>query len=672
MRRKIILLSFLLAGSIWCGAQNSENFAVSTTAEALQNGHVKLSFLADQYGNTYNIHRMGKGERDWGNPLHTFTGISNPGWMEWTDTTAMPYEVYEYRVFKSGVGNFTAAGYIMTGYGIPAVHDRGKLLMLVEASLMDSLAEEINLHAMDIAADGWWVDVETIDETENTVPQVRALIDDKLKDGDLEGIYLFGHIAVPYSGQYCNHSYYTVPPDGHGPGQGDHCGAWAADVYYAVHDATWYDDKMIVDAAARTANQNRKDDGKFDEIWLPGKAESQLGRVDLSDMPIFPINEIGLMRRYMNKNHAYRYNLTKTYALGLVDENFPASAGAFASTAWRNFPSLIGKGKTESKDFLTTLKDSTYLLAYGTGAGSYTSCNKVATSQQMTTENSAIFNFLFGSYFGDWDIRNNFLRAALGTEKGGLTNAWSGRPWWHIHPMGLGETIGYCTRLTQNNERRNGPETYTASTFENNIHIALMGDPTLRMYMFDPPKNLTLTTNGSRNEVAISWTPSAADGVIGYHLYYSWSPTGPYVKVNHDLITANQYNHTAPFDGDVYYMVRAERLETTPSGSFYNLSQGIINKIESLDAAGIREVYRNVGLKLYPNPSDGHMRIELDKPFSADVTMQLFDLQGRLLYETALSGPVGKSTYQIDLSAQPDGIYLLSIGNTHTRISLIH
>ena len=57
----------------------------------------------------------------------------------------------------------------------------------------------------------------------------------------------------------------------------------------------------------------------------------------------------------------------------------------------------------------------------------------------------------FGSYFGDWDSPNNFLRAPLATPTYTLTSAWAGRPYWMFHHMALGETIGFSTRLTQNN-----------------------------------------------------------------------------------------------------------------------------------------------------------------------------------------------------------------------------
>lgn len=62
--------------------------------------------------------------------------------------------------------------------------------------------------------------------------------------------------------------------------------------------------------------------------------------------------------------------------------------------------------------------------------------------------------------------------------------------------MAVGETIGFSTRLTQNNLT-----TYLGSRAErecnrHSVHIALMGDPTLRMHPVIPPSAPTATRSG--------------------------------------------------------------------------------------------------------------------------------------------------------------------------------
>ena len=72
-----------------------------------------------------------------------------------------------------------------------------------------------------------------------------------------------------------------------------------------------------------------------------------------------------------------------------------------------------------------------------------------ATTQKYATTVSmgGVFNMAFGSYFGDWDNKNNFLRAHLASGQG-LTNVWAAIPNWYFHHMGMGDPIGYSATLT--------------------------------------------------------------------------------------------------------------------------------------------------------------------------------------------------------------------------------
>src|SRR5581483_8956717 len=141
-----------------------------------------------------------------------------------------------------------------------------------------------------------------------------------------------------------------------------------------------------------------------------------------------------------------------------------------------------------------------YLLAYGCGAGSYNSIsglgnaglyNGTNTPEIVNSDTHGVFNLLFGSWLGDWDHEDDILRAPLATDYG-LVSVWSGRPHWFIHPMGVGETIGYVTQLTQNN---NGLYQTQINTAQHRIHIALMGDPTLRLHPVVPVSGLNGSTN---------------------------------------------------------------------------------------------------------------------------------------------------------------------------------
>jgi hypothetical protein len=225
------------------------------------------------------------------------------------------------------------------------------------------------------------------------------------------------------------------------------------------------------------------------------------------------------------------------------------------------------------------LSTNAYLWACGTGAGSYTSIaglgnanhfNDGLTTEVMANDVKAVFTLLFGSWLGDWDSEDNMMRSILALPSYGLTCAWSGRPHWFLHHMALGETIGFGARLTQNNHS-GGLYQNQVNSCAGQTHIALMGDPTLRMHVVSPPRNLTARTNGA--ELRLSWSPSS-DSVIGYYVYGSSNPEGPFARLTASLLSANNYTENSSAKLSTY-MVRAVKLETSASGTYYNQSQGV-------------------------------------------------------------------------------------------------
>jgi hypothetical protein len=155
--------------------------------------------------------------------------------------------------------------------------------------------------------------------------------------------------------------------------------------------------------------------------------------------------------------------------------------------------------------------------------------------------------------------------------------------------MGLGETIGYSTRLTQNNASGDYSPTawYVGST-----HVALMGDPTLRLYPIAPPSDLSArpgqvcinVTHGLPicsqvpNEAVLYWVPSPDPAVIGYNLYKTDALHVSWTRVNAQPVQGTSYTDntsTSKYLGDTNYMLRAVKLQTSPSGSYYDQSEGI-------------------------------------------------------------------------------------------------
>ena len=134
--------------------------------------------------------------------------------------------------------------------------------------------------------------------------------------------------------------------------------------------------------------------------------------------------------------------------------------------------------------------------------------------------------------------------------------------------MALGETIGFSTALSQNYQFLYASG--NANIFTHFVHIALMGDPTLRMSPIAPPSAFTATPH-TGGGVDLKWNPSP-DAGIGYLVFGAPAATGPFTQLTSAPITAN--NYTDPGNQGVY-MVRTVNLQVTSSGTYTNLSQGV-------------------------------------------------------------------------------------------------
>ena len=340
---------------------------------------------------------------------------------------------------------------------------------------------------------------------------------------------------------------------------------------------------MNISTASRPENRNIPGDGKFDQ-WSVNSANVMLfvTRVDLFDMPSINNNDSLLIKSYLIKDHAYRSLQNKFKMRALVDDNFGYFNGeAFGQNGYRNGVNLLGKDSVIGGDYLTSMNtmDNSYLWSYGCGGGSYTSANGIgSTSSLQTNVVKSVFTMLFGSYFGDWDNSNNFLRAPLASNSSVLTNCWAGRPNWSFHAMGLGECIGFTAYA-----QIKTPGAYIPSNYGSNfIHNELLGDPTLKMYAYETPQNLVLT-NANNTAVELSWSASSDLSVTGYYIYRTASLNNPFTLLNTIPVSSLSFTDNTALLGKNYYMVRAVKLQNTiSSGTFNNLSAGIIDSISLL------------------------------------------------------------------------------------------
>ena len=630
-----------MAFSLQVHSQNYGEFWTVELVATVQDSpeQIILSWEDNQHaGDTYRIRRKIKGALGWGAPIATLSSST----LSYADTNVTSMVAYEYEVQKLSSGILMAWGYVSAGIRTEIAADKGDLLLLVDSTFVTSLSTETEVLIKDLEADGWHVTKDYVARTA-TVPDVKDKIVSYYGSlPNLQTLYLLGHIPVPYSG--------NLNPDAHP----DHEGAWPADVFYGDVDGGWTDVYVNNSVAADSRNHNVPGDGKFDQSKVPSKIELEVGRVDFANLPAFTESEEDLLRNYLNKAHEFKTAQYIPLERGLVDEgDFGTFNEGFWQNGYRNFVPMFSKSLVYDADYTTSLSNS-YLWSYGCGAGSHTSVAAIdggtalTTSELSTIDLQSTFTMLFGSYFGDWDRDNNLLRAALASGRT-LASVWAGRPNWHFHTMASGDHIGISAKMSQDKDSyysslNLGGGFVTAE----GVHVALMGDPSVRQYYESAPSDLSITNNNNLAELA--WTASSDPTINGYNVYRR--DNGIWSKLNDTIITALFYTDSPPVAGTWSYMVKSIKLKTNSSGTFYNESLGIIG--EELFTVGLPGT-DHLEVQIFPNPAQEYVNIFSNR--RTKYRTSLYSLEGQLVNST--QWVTGNLTLNLQQIAK--GIYVIKI-----------
>jgi hypothetical protein len=509
----------------------------------------------DIYGVTnFTIYRKAKAATSW-----NFLTNLNGSTFTWTDPNVSIGSTYEYQVFKGAAGH-VGYGYIYSGINASLIENRGKLLLMVTTNGLDSLSNELSRLQSDIIGDGWQVIRHNI-SSNDTPASVKSLIvsDYNADPANVQAVFLFGHVPILQSGflDYDTHGARPMP----------------ADCYYADIDGDW----------------------SSSPSYLPSDVELMVARVDLANMPgnaapgVFA-NEVELLRNYLNKDHKWRFHQINVPRRALMADRFGDLGGEARSTSgYGNFAPMVGPNNTlwanvadaslPTNCWLSLLTTNTYLWTYACGGGQDASMSAMgvhglyydAWSTDIVAQDAkAVFFMIEGSWMGNWDHTDNFMRSVLATPSMGVACCCiAGHPHAYYHHMGLGEPIGYGIRLSMNNSTLYRSQ---SNDFARAVYIELLGDPTLRLEPIAPSSNLSAATNGTG--VVLNWSPST-DSVSGYHIYRATSSSGQFTRLTAALITGTTFTDLSVPAGSYTYMVRAVALQTNPSGSYYNPSQGV-------------------------------------------------------------------------------------------------
>ncbi len=577
---------------------------------------IRLQWNYDSTATQYIISKKLPNSKDWIN-------LASVGQdTVFIDSTVDISKEYEYQVVKLGVRNnadYAFGGCISAGIQIPFEENRGIVAVVVDSTTNASITEEIATFLSDHEGDGWLVRKIVTSRSEKFDGKKARAVKREIQriydaDSTLKAVVLLGRIAVPYSGNFV--------VDDHE----DHLGAWPADCYYgdvapSPLDERWSDLYVLDTIAAREANRNRRIDGKFDQSEIPSDIELAVGRIDFFDLPLTGVTETEILRQYLHRNHAYRHGLQSLRNAASIWDRFDVLGNEmFAQSAYSNSTSIFGNANIVEERWLGSASDSAFQFAFAAGPGNYVSCWDIGSIEDAKKGVNAVFCSMLGSYYGDWDNSDNLMRSVLAGSNT-LAIWWSGRPQWQLHRCAAGQPLGISELTSVNNDGI----LYDAGRFTRGVHIALLGDPTLRFFPVPSPRNVNVIV---RDSIIIRWTPPSLP-IDGYFVYRD--DGDGFKRLNQSLINETAYTEAKPdkYSASTRYMVRAVLLQTTPSGSFWNPSQGAFSPAQAQNTT--ETAAQSQQIIITPMPVEEYCDIEASQINEQNITLVIADMLGRII-----------------------------------------
>ncbi len=578
----------------------------------------------------YRIYRKGPFDTVWGSHRATISVTSVP--TTWTDTDVVAGQLYEYGIGRNTHSYPSYYGNVLAGIRVDRTQPLGRFAIVVTQDVVDRLSAEYARYKADLIEEGWVVHEIVVPRAPNYTsngtgpndangvptapfPDAHIQIRNQLialyqqYPGELKNVALLGKVPVARSGV----GYYG--PDGHGNRM-----SAGADAYYADMDGVWTDtgNNLLYytagsdrNAAVSDGRINVAGDNKFDPTYLSQVGGNQrlelgFGRVDFSNL--VP-GEYEAMRNYFNKLHRYK-RATPDFRPGrrIIYRFAPYPTGPDVEHALcRGAPGIVGMENITliRSNELNALPlndpnagNSNFAedtdSAYSRLRGPFLFYFKGSGGPGLSHGGQAVFWTGLQSHWGYWYMPNaptvgfNRMQKRLAEDNFTLSYTWSipllngGQAQYLYHRMGMGFDAGDMMRVSMSERFTSGSRTPIYPTSSGPLSMNHMGCPSLRAFYFPGPSRLRIAPAGGHP--ALSWEPSPESGVLGYHVYRAASFDGPYTRLTPAPVADTTYADTSVSTGQHYYLVRAVRLETSGSGTFYNASLGTRTGID-LDAA---------------------------------------------------------------------------------------
>jgi hypothetical protein len=568
---------------------------------------ISIVWPTNQYRNALNVYRRNftNAPGQWLAWTSVYTNTSNPTFAGlWNDTNVTSGTHYEYQLIAGSTNSMCGTNgidfgykgfeYMNAGVNVPLREQRGSVILLCESGITNALVTELGTLVSDMLGDGYKVfrhDIAAVDVTAGAtwftaVTNTKALILSDLRsgtNGDFS-IFIVGHVPIPYSGD--------SSPGFHA----NNIGAHPADWFYAdTNAASWTDSTVNDSTSDYVADHNTVGDGKFDQDNIPTTPELRIGRVDLRNLPAFPISEVELLRQYLNRNHQWRHRQFTVRDRALMGTNSSVTVPPYE--CWGTYSQLFGNGTNfDIANWITTSTNAahSYLMASSHGNASFT--NDLLLGRTIDFASNSLysaFNSIYGSYYGDWDSSQHADDVAWApvAATGYTLGLYYREQQVNINPSSMGEPYADDLWFLSANFFVGSSAQYlqtgywytNGSTFLNPQRLAnyttYFGDPTLRIRQVGPPTNAAVVQVGSDN--VVSWTASTDSGVAGYHVYRApSSDLNAYARLTSTL-TTSPYTNSGAAGTPYIYSVRAVKLDQSAGRSFFNASQGAFASVNT-------------------------------------------------------------------------------------------
>jgi hypothetical protein len=92
----------------------------------------------------------------------------------------------------------------------------------------------------------------------------------------------------------------------------------------------------------------------------------------------------------------------------------------------------------------------------------------------------------------------------------------------------------------------------------------------------------------------------------------------------------------------------------------------VLNELLLTDIKGRDEnnsIPRNLNLRIYPNPTNSHVKVEFDPGFPGEYQLMIYDISGRRIYSQTVQGKIAgkREEFGISLSGNSSGIYFITL-----------